>query len=141
MNRDDLEMGKEVIVEIPGLYTFNGIVVGKATTDITANHIIKCTDGFIPNETYAYDTTSVPLSYIKEVIPLKEISYDEAFKKSLSVKWKTLECGSPNCWCLMVAPVETIPFGNDDEFYIATSGTLDREIAEYIVKLHNGKIN
>ncbi len=61
----DLEMNKEIIVDIPNLYSFKGIVVGKGANDINQNHIIKCVDGFIPNDTYTYDTVSIPLCYIK----------------------------------------------------------------------------
>ena len=58
-------MNQKVIVDIPNHYTFNGIIVGEASTGIEQTHIVKCTDGFIPNDTYKYDTTVVPLCYIK----------------------------------------------------------------------------
>lgn len=60
-----MEMNQEVIVDIPDNYTFNGVIVGKATTGIEQTHIVKCTDGFIPNDTYNYDTTVIPMCYIK----------------------------------------------------------------------------
>lgn len=59
-------MNQEVIVEIPNLYRFKGVIVGLATTGIEQTHIVKCTDGFIPNDTYAYDTATIPLCYIEE---------------------------------------------------------------------------
>ena len=61
----NLEANKEVLVDIPNLYKFKGIIVGKATNGIEQNHIVRCVDGFIPNDTYAYDTVSMPLCYIK----------------------------------------------------------------------------
>ena len=61
-----MEMNQEVIVDIPDTYQFSGLIVGKATTGIEQTHIVKCIDGFIPNETYHYDTVAIPLCYIRK---------------------------------------------------------------------------
>lgn len=47
-----------------GKYVIMGKIVGKATTDITQMHIIKCNDGQIPNNDYPYDTFTAPLAVI-----------------------------------------------------------------------------
>ena len=46
--------------------TFEGIIVGKATTDLTQSHIVKCVDGTFPNEDYPYDTIVVPVALIDQ---------------------------------------------------------------------------
>jgi len=52
-----------VNVNIPDA-TFEGIIVGKAGTDIVQSHIVKCIDGTFPNETYQYDTIVAPITLI-----------------------------------------------------------------------------
>lgn len=66
----DLSYKTKVKVVINNEHVVYGEVVGVATLSqpvIGALHIIKCTDGFIPNEDYPYDTYTVPLSMIEVV--------------------------------------------------------------------------
>lgn len=44
---------------------FDGVVVGKVTTGVDQTHLIRCTDGTIPNDTYKYDTACVPLCLLR----------------------------------------------------------------------------
>lgn len=57
----DLPAETKVFVDYGNTISFKGIIVGKSTTDITQCHIVKCTDGTLPNETYPYDTVTSPL--------------------------------------------------------------------------------
>jgi len=43
---------------------FEGVIVGKASTDLTQSHIVRCTDETLPNEAYPYDTCVVTISLI-----------------------------------------------------------------------------
>lgn len=58
-----LDFNTKVSVDMNGI-VFDGIIVGKSSTDINQNHIIKCTDGKLPTDEYKYDTVSVPLTLI-----------------------------------------------------------------------------
>lgn len=66
-DRRDIANGTKVKVSITNELIFNGIIVGKATTDITQQHIVKCTDGTFPNGEYNYDTLVAPLHSIELV--------------------------------------------------------------------------
>lgn len=55
----NIQFGTKVNVLLGEL--FEGVIVGKSTTDITQQHIVKCTDGTYPNDIYPYDTLTVPL--------------------------------------------------------------------------------
>jgi hypothetical protein len=57
-----IPFGTKVKVLLGGM--FEGVIVGKSTTDINQCHIVKCTDNTYPNEFYDYDTISVPLMLI-----------------------------------------------------------------------------
>lgn len=59
----DIQYGTQVLIKLEE--SFEGIIVGKSTTDITQQHLVKCTDGQYPNEIYPYDTISVPLHCIE----------------------------------------------------------------------------
>ena len=63
----NLPKDTKVKVSFPGL-DLEGIIVGKATTDITQTYIIKCTNGAIPNDTYDYDVCVAPLSLIRGIL-------------------------------------------------------------------------
>lgn len=54
----------------------------------------------------------------------------------LKKKWKTEECGTTDCWCRMIVPVN--PDDKDD--FIIPSGSINKEIAEHIVSLHNANL-
>lgn len=66
------------------------------------------------------------------------MNYTEAKNKALKTKWKIGTCNQgENCWCRMILPEFEIKDDDDNEIYIATSGTLNKEFAEHIVNLHN----
>ena len=71
----------------------------------------------------------------------KYMTYQEAKKKSLEVRWKTSKCGQENCWCLMIEPEHSIKDDDGEEIYIVGSGSISKEYAEYIVRLHNINID
>jgi len=66
------------------------------------------------------------------------MEYHEAVEKSKTVKWKTSPCFTgEECWCRIIEPVEKIEDKDGNEIYIAGSGSINKEYAEHIVKLHN----
>ena len=76
------------------------------------------------------------------------MNYEEARRHSFTVPWKAIECFSgPECWCRIIVPVEPIHYNHPDmpdkqhEYDIVDAGSLDQDTAEYIVKLHNERIN
>jgi len=72
----------------------------------------------------------------------KLITYEQATEISLGVKWKTSECteGS-SCWCRIIEPIIKIEDQNDNEIYIAGSGSIPKGYAEHLVELHNKSLN
>lgn len=71
-------------------------------------------------------------------------TYKEALAYSLTVKWKVTTCNSgEKCWCRMIDFEEEIKYKNNlilEDLYVVNSGSLPKEYAEYLVKLHNQKI-
>lgn len=67
--------------------------------------------------------------------------HEEAYKKLLTVEWKTQKCGQPKCWCLMIVPKEKIEYSGCEEAYVAGSGCIDKDTAKYLVKLHNESLH
>ena len=69
------------------------------------------------------------------------MTYQEAKEKAFTIKWETQTCGQgEECWCRTINPVEPILFKDgetENEYYIIGSGELNKETAEYFVKLHN----
>ena len=62
----ELQMNTRVIINTNNNdMTIEGLVVGKATNNITESYIIKCIDNQLPNSTYKYDTFIAPLRFIK----------------------------------------------------------------------------
>ena len=72
------------------------------------------------------------------------LTYDEAIEKSFQVEWKLDFCKQgETCWCRIVKPVEPILYmdGEDlEEYWLVSSGNLDKRLAEYLVELHNEKL-
>jgi hypothetical protein len=66
-NHVDFNDGLEVLVEVSGLYSFKGKIVGIASRGFNNIYLVECTDGFLPNETYNYKVASVPLSNIFKI--------------------------------------------------------------------------
>lgn len=70
------------------------------------------------------------------------MTYEEAIKLSLTVKWKTSTCPSGDaCWCRVIEPVEKIEDKDGNEIYIVGAGSILKEYANYIVDLHNNSID
>jgi len=72
------------------------------------------------------------------------MTYQEAYKQALEVEWKVEPCFSgEQCWCRLIVPKVPIKFDKDDieEVCIVSSASINKAMAEYIVKLHNNKIN
>lgn len=71
------------------------------------------------------------------------VIYKEALEKSLTARWKVEPCHQgESCWCRMIVPEEDIVWqsfhaGPDEEFYLVGSGSIGKEVAEHIVKIHN----
>lgn len=70
-----------------------------------------------------------------------KLTYNQAEEKMLTVEWKTSPCGQDNCWCRIIEPKEPIISEDDEQHYVAAAGSLTKEVAEYLVELHNKKIN
>lgn len=69
------------------------------------------------------------------------MTYEEGIKKALTVPWKVKVCRSGEaCWCRSIFPAEDIISEDDEEVIIALSGSLRKEYAEHIVKLHNDSL-
>ena len=76
------------------------------------------------------------------------MNFEQAREYSFLVPWKATECFSgPECWCRMIVPIEPIKY---DEYcknvgatiyreydVIVDAAAIDKETAEYIVRLHN----
>lgn len=60
-----------------------------------------------------------------------------------SIKWKIEECvDGKHCWCRLISPV--VPYVDADgrEWYnIVDSGAIRKDLAEYIVKIHNDRLD
>ena len=70
------------------------------------------------------------------------MEYNEALAKSNMVKWKTTLCsGGEECWCRIIEPINRIEDKDGNEIYIASSGSINKEHAEHIVKIHNQQID
>ena len=68
------------------------------------------------------------------------MTYQEAEKKSLQVRWKTSTCPSgKKCWCRILEPEDKITV-KSEALYIVGSGCIPKVYAEHIVALHNHSI-
>lgn len=75
------------------------------------------------------------------------MNFEQATELSFLVPWKVAECFSgPQCWCRKIVPVEPILYTStelsdyEEEYEIVGDAAIDQKTAEYIVKLHNNKI-
>ena len=70
------------------------------------------------------------------------MTYKEGIEHSLTVRWKVTTCGEgEKCWCRIIEPEEEILDDDGNEIYIAGSGSVNKEYAEHIVKLHNASLS
>lgn len=66
----------------------------------------------------------------------------EVDSRLFKVKWKTTTCKQgESCWCRGISPVEEILDEEEEPLIIESTGNITKEIAEYLVELHNNKIN
>lgn len=62
-------------------------------------------------------------------------------KDFLKVAWKYVECEVPNCWCGLIYPEPLLRWEEDmTEAWIVGAGSVPKEIAKYIVELHNNNL-
>ena len=61
----NIPYGTKVRVEYQADLSFDGEIVGKASTQLEQSHIIRCTDETIPNDYYPYNTAVAPLGCIE----------------------------------------------------------------------------
>lgn len=76
------------------------------------------------------------------------MTYEEAQELSLIVKWKVSTCGQgEECWCRTIVPIEPILYSEyqmidtGQEYTVVRPGELSKELAEYLVRLHNNNID
>lgn len=66
------------------------------------------------------------------------MTHKEAYELALNREWKVTLCSSEECWCRMIEPVEKIEYDDGiEEVYIVGAGAISKDIAEYLVNLHN----
>lgn len=68
------------------------------------------------------------------------MTHEEAYNKATKVKWKVELCFSgEECWCRIIVPDEPIKYGPDDveEICIVSSASINKQMAEHIVNIHN----
>jgi hypothetical protein len=62
-------------------------------------------------------------------------------KDILESKWRFQKCTAKDCWCGLIITNDKIDFGIDKEppeqYFVAHAACLDKDIAKYIIKLHN----
>jgi hypothetical protein len=75
---------------------------------------------------------------------------DKAIEYSLTIPWKIDVCISgEECWCRLILPTEPIKYTHTystgektevDYESIIGDGSVDKDTAEYLVKIHNDRI-
>ncbi len=66
------------------------------------------------------------------------MTYEEAHNYALTVEWEAVPCSQGEfCWCKMIQPKEPIKDEDGEDIWIVSSGSVRKEDAEHIVKLHN----
>lgn len=70
------------------------------------------------------------------------MNFDQAKEKALTLKWTTITCSQgEDCWCRGITPEIPIKydslFGEEEYYDVVSTGNIDKELAEYIVNLHN----
>lgn len=74
------------------------------------------------------------------------MTYEEAEILSYKVPWKSSTCHvGEMCWCRTIIAETPIMYQDiksnlDDEYYIIGDASIDKKLAEYIVKLHNDNL-
>ena len=66
---------------------------------------------------------------------MEEVDYNERLKKLLNSKWYVQPCFTgESCWCRVIT---TDVNDDSNDTCVVPSGSINKEIAEYIVALHN----
>lgn len=72
------------------------------------------------------------------------LSYSQAISESFKRKWAIDTCSQgEDCWCRTIKtdpPTIFLDGDSVEEYYVVEMGSLNKEMVEYIVKLHNNKI-
>lgn len=75
---------------------------------------------------------------------MSNLSYSEAMIESFKRKWVIDTCSQgEDCWCRTIKtdpPIHFLDGDSVEEYHVVGMASLDRQMAEYIVKLHNNKI-
>ena len=101
-------------------------------------------DNYVPNPNSISDRHEHYPEYLKKYLAIRVATTQEADDLSYTMEWKTVECGSENCWCRMietVTPIVVAMENYDDEFYVVPAGSVDTRLADYIVSLHNNNVD
>lgn len=65
------------------------------------------------------------------------MTHKEFFEIAKGQPWKTIECETgKDCWCRMITTDPPI-----DEYFVATAASISKDTVEYIVQLHNQRLN
>lgn len=63
-------------------------------------------------------------------------------KNIKDVEWKVGPCFSgEDCWCRIIVPVENIITSDGEIEEVVGPASINKDIAEYIVKLHNDRLH
>lgn len=65
------------------------------------------------------------------------MTHKQAQTRLLTIPWKVQECTITDCWCALIVPEELLTDDEGNDLYVAASGTIPKEIAKHIVKIHN----
>lgn len=70
------------------------------------------------------------------------MTFKQAIAKSLTVRWKVSFCPQgEKCWCRVIEPEEQIIDDDGEQIHIAPSGSIAKDHAEHIVRVHNSYFN
>lgn len=72
------------------------------------------------------------------------MTYQEAINESINRTWVIGTCSEgEKCWCRTIRCVPPLLFEDGEhkeEYYVVRTGEVHKELVEYIVKLHNEKM-
>jgi|LakMenEpi03Aug12_release.lakeMendotaPanAssembly.Ray.scaffolds.fasta_scaffold652304_2 hypothetical protein len=64
------------------------------------------------------------------------MTYEETKLKLLTLPWKRVKCTQETCWCAGITTEQPVEF-EDDELYVVRTGSMYKEVADHIIKIHN----
>ena len=72
------------------------------------------------------------------------LSYSEAISEAFNRKWIIDTCSQgEDCWCRTIKtdpPIHFLDGDTTEEYYVVGMGSLNRQLVEYLVELHNRNI-